>query len=501
MKLIQKILNTIGILMFLLVLFVILCNFNPDISKKLGSLLNPGTDVTQDVSGNAPAQTAASVTGTDMNASGETAQTQTVETGSTDAVDGLNLPAGSSGYVPPSRDNLQIPDDVSGKNGFVPVTGNGRQVDQSQAESLKAQVGPGETGEGLTFDESAYPYYGMLSTDLKKLYCQIYANMNALTDQFTPVVSVSGAGLKSAYTAVSNDHPEIFWIDTAYSYSYDTGGNVAVITLEYNQTADQLDTAKNTFENQVNSLIASAQSASSGYDKEKAAHDALLSHVTYNLSADMNQSAYSAVVNGQTVCAGYAKAFQYMMQKLGVNCYYCTGFAGENHAWNIISLDDGYYNVDTTWDDTDPSTYNYFDCSDEDFATDHVRTDMAVNLPPCNGSQFRKLLADANSAAGAQTLAQAGFSESDILTSLDGYYADCLSKIDASTDNPVTFESVIADNNLLQAINAAYRDNSYQAGFGTQALTDKGMKSMRMQISVRQLQEGYYVLSHTFTFS
>mgnify|MGYP006990155591 CR=1 FL=1 len=48
------------------------------------------------------------------------------------------------------------------------------------------------------------------------------------------------------------------------------------------------------------------------------------------------------------------------MTQLGIPCYYCTGFAGENHAWNIIRLDDEYYNVDVTWDDTTPNTYDYF---------------------------------------------------------------------------------------------------------------------------------------------
>ena len=69
-------------------------------------------------------------------------------------------------------------------------------------------------------------------------------------------------------------------------------------------------------------------------------HDRLISRISYSKAATMNQSAYSALVGGKTVCAGYARAFQYLMQKLGIPCYYCTGFAGENHAWNIIKLSD-----------------------------------------------------------------------------------------------------------------------------------------------------------------
>ena len=53
-------------------------------------------------------------------------------------------------------------------------------------------------------------------------------------------------------------------------------------------------------------------------EKEKFVHDALIDKISYNLGAEMNQSAYSTLVNGQTVCAGYARAFQYLLQQLGI---------------------------------------------------------------------------------------------------------------------------------------------------------------------------------------
>ena len=47
-------------------------------------------------------------------------------------------------------------------------------------------------------------------------------------------------------------------------------------------------------------------------DAEVAIHDALLSQISYDTAAEFNQSAYSALVNGVTVCAGYARAYQYL---------------------------------------------------------------------------------------------------------------------------------------------------------------------------------------------
>ena len=64
----------------------------------------------------------------------------------------------------------------------------------------------------------------------------------------------------------------------------------------------------------------------------------------------MDQSAYSALVQGRSVCAGYARAFQYICQRLGIPAYYCAGSSGEDHAWNIVKLGDGFYNVDRKYD-------------------------------------------------------------------------------------------------------------------------------------------------------
>jgi transglutaminase/protease-like cytokinesis protein 3 len=102
----------------------------------------------------------------------------------------------------------------------------------------------------------------------------------------------------------------------------------------------------------------------------------------------MNQSVYSALVNGETVCAGYARAMQYLMQRLGIPCYYCTGYAGQNHAWNIVRLDDGYYNVDVTWDDTPGGEYDYFNRTDAEYAGTHVRQSLSVNLPVCEAQTY-----------------------------------------------------------------------------------------------------------------
>ena len=78
------------------------------------------------------------------------------------------------------------------------------------------------------------------------------------------------------------------------------------------------------------------------------------------------------------------------MTKLGIPTYYCVGYSqNQNHAWNIIRLDDGYYNVDVTWDDSRYSKYSFFNRTDKDFASTHSRSTLSNNLPKCEGTKYK----------------------------------------------------------------------------------------------------------------
>ena len=311
-----------------------------------------------------------------------------------------------NGYVAPSMDQMQIPEDVSGRTGFTPVQPEEQQIPDQEAQNLKETLGSGETGEGLSFSAEEYPYYQMLSENQQSVYRQIYANAQNLTEKFAPEKTVSASDVKIAFEAVIGDHPEMFWLETGYSSKYLVNGQCVEIDLKYNSTADDLESAKQRFDAAAQNLITGADSLDSNYEKEKYVHDALASAVTYDLTADMNQSAYSALVNGKSVCAGYARAYQYLLQQLGIPCYYCTGYSGGDHAWNIVKLDDGYYNVDVTWDDAAAIRYDYFNKTDADFASTHVRQNLSVYLPACNGTAYRQ--ENTTGAAGTGQPSEAG---------------------------------------------------------------------------------------------
>ena len=64
----------------------------------------------------------------------------------------------------------------------------------------------------------------------------------------------------------------------------------------------------------------------------------------------ISHSMYGALVNGVAVCQGYALAYSYLLDRIGIENYYC-GSELLYHAWNIVYVNNKPYHVDITWDD------------------------------------------------------------------------------------------------------------------------------------------------------
>ena len=424
MKILKGILTGIGVLTALLCALIILSATNPEITKGLSAMLSGDAPSSEEETGESPEDTEgddsaeASQEFPEQPVSSDIVdETDTTDTADiTDTADAGATPEeeeepqrttarqpdapvsdtpseepqpepervrGTHGYEQPLQSDIKIPTIVTGKNGYEPIT------EQSEAaDGEYTGLTYGELGDGLTFDPLLYPYYQMLDEKGQHVYRQIYANANAMNEAFIPIEEVTVPEIKNAMMAVYNDHPELFWLNTTFTCKYDKNKVCAELDLDYNMTKEELDKASPDFYNTANNILTDLANLSP-YDKETRLHDLLIREIDYDQSADMNQSAYSALVEKKSVCAGYARAYQYLMQRMGIPCYYCTGYAGQDHAWNIVALDDGYYNVDVTWDDTPGGEYDYFNKTDEDYANTHIRQDMSINLPQCQGQRYR----------------------------------------------------------------------------------------------------------------
>ncbi|MCM1064089.1 MAG: hypothetical protein NC420_06340 [Eubacterium sp.] len=514
MKIIKKLFFRIAFLITALCVMILVCALNPELTSRLAEVVNALETGQQPV---------ASDNGLSI---GQADQSFPNTQGGTGIDTGWIRGQGDHGYITPD-DKPSAPDTVNGRGGYEPVSGELEQILEEEADNLSGVIAAGELGEGLSFDAAMYPYYAMLESELQQLYRQIYANAQTLNTSFVPAAEASVSQVRTVFEAVYNDHPEMFWMEAGYSCKYLGSGKCVEILLKYNDTADYLEQAKAQFGAQAEVILSGARLQGSVFDQEKYVHDALMEMVEYDEGAAMNQSAYSALVLGRSVCAGYARAFQYLMQQLGVPCYYCTGTSGEDHAWNIIQLDQAYYNVDVTWDDTDPATYDYFNRSDDEFAGTHVRNGLSVYLPACGisvagntgeaSSGIRDLinenpqqplgwisrgrpnLSETDAAAEAlkeENLRIAGITEDQVLDSLEEYYADCVEQMKTAGTGEKQFTSVVPES-FWSAVENAYSTNAYWKGYVETVLKELNVDNFAIQIQAQRLGGGYYRIYHT----
>ncbi len=463
-----------------------------------------GADGTVDAASSAPGAGAGAVPAQGNGGGGKTSD-EVLGLGGGSSPAGQGNRAGGRTEEAAGRAGTKAPESVAGRGGYVPVQGETEQIDDKEAEKLREQYTYGETGEGLDFDPVFYPYYAMLNDRQKAVYRQIYANTEAVNRIFNPVEEVSQEELKNVFMAVFNDQPALFWLDSAYRGKFDRKGNCVEISLEFNELIDDLDSAKARFREEAESILSGARRLDTDYEVEVYIHNALLDRIQYDLRAPLNQSTYSGLVNGKTVCAGYARSFQHLMMELGIPCYYCTGYAGEAHAWNIVQLGGEYYNADATWDDTDPNTFDFFNKTDEEFNENHRREDLSVNLPACNGTRYANLESSPRQPgqesyrSDARTLADAGFKEEDVLQDIKAYYADCYRQIIANGGS-CSFQNVVDSERLWLQCYDAYDSDAYSAGYMDQVFADLGMTGCNVDIEAEPLRDGRFLLHHNIEF-
>ncbi|WP_165755789.1 transglutaminase domain-containing protein [Ruminiclostridium hungatei] len=123
----------------------------------------------------------------------------------------------------------------------------------------------------------------------------------------------------------------------------------------------------------------------SDYQKEKAIHDYILQNVSYDNTLS-GYTAYSALYNGLTVCNGYVQLAYRLFNAAGIENMIVKGiYDSRDHEWNLVKLDNNWYHLDCTLDDSASATgqmqsYKYFNLTDSKIRITHEFD--SGNYPP-----------------------------------------------------------------------------------------------------------------------
>lgn len=244
--------------------------------------------------------------------------------------------------------------------------------------------------------------YDKLDDEEKALYTEIYGIISTMAKD-TKVSSKDPKQIDKVFNYVMLDHPEIFYI-TGYSLTkYMRGQNIEKLTVAGTYTMSVEDAAKASLiiDAYVDKCLAGYSGSLDEYDKVKYVYEYLIANTEYDLTVPDNQNILSITRDGRTVCQGYAKAMQYILNKMGVFCILCEGTVkgAEAHVWNIVRIDGKYYQVDATWGDASYQinnneggieapevNYDYLCITDDEIRKTHVIKDNIV-YPACDSRE------------------------------------------------------------------------------------------------------------------
>lgn len=234
---------------------------------------------------------------------------------------------------------------------------------------------------------NVFEYWKSTLTDEQKvLYEEIKESYLQFKEQFgTKVKKINDEDFDKVFDAVVLDHPEIFWIDS-YSTIITLNNYIntsKIIQLRYSYTKEEAKEVKARIEPKYNEIIEEAKKRSTDYDKIKYVHDKLIEISQYHEYTPDQVNSYQSIVSifdmGDTVCAGYAYGFKFIMDNLGIKAIASSDVSHEedqsrNHIWNMVNLDGRWYNIDVTWDQNNGNgiIYNYFLKDNDEFYKDHI---------------------------------------------------------------------------------------------------------------------------------
>ncbi len=253
--------------------------------------------------------------------------------------------------------------------------------------------------QGVVSSAEEY-YYDQLPENLQEAYRELYVHIMSDEDSGEFLALIQKEDFWKVHRAVLADHPEMFWIGTSAQIETDLAGKVMAYDLETAVPVESRPSMKEKLEAAADACIAQISPDASDYEKIRFVYEYLINTVDYQSGSADSQNIQSALLYRASVCAGYSRAFQYILHRMGLFCTYITGQIadGGDHAWNMVRIDGEYYYVDVTWGDpvftgqtaapeNRVTDYNYLCCTEDDLFKTHT-PDGGITLPPCTSNAY-----------------------------------------------------------------------------------------------------------------
>lgn len=194
-------------------------------------------------------------------------------------------------------------------------------------------------------------YFKQLTEEEQRVYRELLKGIRAREKEFYLTISDDDS-IDRSYHAVLKDHPEIFWVhnrEKIYKTTY-SDSDYCVFTPGYTYTDSEIDKIQTAMEQSFQEVRALIPEDAGDYEKVRIVYTYVIDHTQYQTGED-DQSIAGVFWKKSAVCAGYAGAVQYLLERLDIPCIYVDGStkgSTEGHAWDIVKIGQEYYYVDAT---------------------------------------------------------------------------------------------------------------------------------------------------------
>lgn len=197
-----------------------------------------------------------------------------------------------------------------------------------------------------------------LSADEQKAFDIIYDGLSSYKPSVNIYQEIESDRIFELVELVLSKHPEIFWSKGDCSFS--TGGR---LTFTYPYTKNETQEKNALIENRAKEIFKEINPQGDDYEKSKAIFDYITLNTSYadeeaeNIDENLPISTIEGVfLDGEAVCSGYAKAYQYLLSMAGIDAVTISGNArtptgNARHAWTAQVIDGEVYFSDATWGD------------------------------------------------------------------------------------------------------------------------------------------------------
>lgn len=234
--------------------------------------------------------------------------------------------------------------------------------------------------------------YRQMDTVARRFHTDPSANATKRSGKYDPVADTLkygelGLTLDDAleiWKTYRDDNPLYYWLSTTVVYDEDAGTVTLLVYEQYASGKDRMEMNKTVYQG-IAAYLSVIPPEASDYEIALLMHDRIIDSIEYARDAsgapELSEWAHNivGVFDGRgSVCEGYARAYQLLLNFKGVDCLLVTGYGkNEPHAWNMVRIGEEWYGVDVTWDDNNVNTYAYFCQSEADFYQTHDKATPA----------------------------------------------------------------------------------------------------------------------------